>query len=309
MPSLHVLLNSRSGTATLSAAELHERFESLGYDVTIDDDHERPFPSRLRVARNSPAEILVAAGGDGTVTALAEVAAETDKPLLVVPFGTANLLARDLALPLDVEAWLTALPDFVERRIDLGRVNGHVFLHKVVIGFVPGIAAAREKIRGVEAIGARLAFIGYAVRRILRARRIALELTRDDQPPHIDRLQAVAVANNHYDEALGHFFSRATLDGGNLSVYKLQSITLLKAVSLALGVFLGRWQDDAALTIETAETLTIRSRRRRLKVMLDGEVETLMTPLKFTIEKQRLRVLAPVKAVAEDVQSNVEAAA
>lgn len=309
MPSLHVLLNSRSGTATLSADQLRERFEALGYEVSIDDDHDRPFPARLRNARKSQADILVAAGGDGTVTALAEVAAETDRPLLVVPFGTANLLARDLALPLDVEAWLTALPDFVERRIDLGRVNGQAFLHKVVIGFVPGIAAAREKIRGVAAIGARLAFMGYAARRILRARRIALELTRDGEAPHIDRLQAVAIANNGYDEAFGHFFSRATLDGGNLSVYKLQSITLLKAIGLAFGVFLGRWQDDAALTIETAETLTVRARHKRLKVMLDGEVETLMTPLVFSIEKQKLRVLAPPVAVPDDADPTVETAA
>ena len=293
----------------LTATQLRERLESLGYDVTVDDDQRRSFPTRLRTARQSSAEILVAAGGDGTVTALAEVAAETDRPLLVVPFGTANLLARDLALPLDLEAWLTALPDFVERRIDLGRVNGRAFLHKVVIGFVPGIAAAREKIRGVAAIGARLAFMGYAARRILRARRIALELTRDDEPPHIDRLQAVAIANNGYDEAFGHFFARATLDGGNLSVYKLQSITLFKAVSLAAGLFFGRWQDDAALTIEIAETITIRTRRKRLKVMLDGEVETLMTPLTFTIEKQKLRVLAPAVVAADDAAPAVEAAA
>jgi diacylglycerol kinase family enzyme len=309
MPSLHVLLNSRSGTATLTSAQLRERLETLGYDVTIDDDHRRPFPARLRNARQSAADILVAAGGDGTVTAVADVAAETDRPLLVVPFGTANLLARDLALPLDIDSWLAALPDFVERRIDLGRVNDRLFLHKVVIGFVPGIAAAREKIRGVEAIGARLAFLGYAMRRILRARRIALELTRDGEPPHIDRLQAVAIANNHYDEAFGHFFSRATLDGGHLSVYKLQSITPLKAVALALGVFLGRWQDDAALTIETAETLVIRSRRKRLKVMLDGEVETMLTPLSFSVEKQKLRVLAPAIAAVDDAEPNIEAAA
>ncbi len=309
MPSLHVLLNSRSGTATLTSAQLRERLESLGYDVTIDDDHRDAFSARLRNARQSPADILVAAGGDGTVTAVADVAAETNRPLLVVPFGTANLLARDLALPLDIDAWLAALPDFVERRIDLGRVNDRLFLHKVVIGFVPGIAAAREKIRGIEALGAQLAFFGYAMRRILRARRIALEITRDGAPPHIDRLQAVAIANNHYDEAFGHFFSRATLDGGHLSVYKLQSITPLKAIGLALGVFLGRWQDDAALTIETAETLVIRSRRKRLKVMLDGEVETMLTPLRFSVEKQGLRVLAPAVVAEDTSEPNIEATA
>jgi len=311
MPHLFVLLNNRSGSANLTTEELRDALEAAGHTVDIDDRHDVKFATRLAAARRSKADILVAAGGDGTATALAEIAADTDRPLAILPLGTANLLAKDLTLPLDPKAWVAALPDFAERRIDLGRVNDKVFLHKVVLGFVPAIAAGREKIRGSAAFTARFAFLGYAARRILRARRFAIELTRDNEQPHIDRIQAVAIANNSYDEAFGHIFARSRLDAGHLGIYKLHTVTLLKAVSLAAGVVVGRWQDDAALTIETAEQVQIRSRHKRLKVMLDGEVETLQTPLHFAIDKLALRVLAPPTAVeaTEEPAELVEAVA
>lgn len=293
VPQLHVLFNNRSGSAHVDADTLRVGLEAAGFDAVVDNEQDAGFARRLDLARRSPADVLIAAGGDGTVTALAEVAAQTDRPLAILPMGTANLLAKDLRLPLDPQAWMEALPGFVERRIDLGRVNDRVFLHKVVIGFVPAIAAGREHIRGHEAFAANIAFLGYAARRILRSRRIALEVTRDNELPHIDRIQAVAISNNSYDEAFGHVFSRSRLDAGHLSIYKLHSVTLFKAITLAAGVVVGRWQDDDALTIETAEHVTIRSRRKQIKAMLDGEVETLQTPLNFRIDKQALRVLAP----------------
>jgi diacylglycerol kinase family enzyme len=306
LPHLHILLNGRSGTANTDADALKAKLEAAGYTAEIDANQDNAFANRLRAARRSRADILVAAGGDGTATALAEVAAETDRPLAILPMGTANLLAKDLALPLDHDAWIAALPGFAERRIDLGRVNDRVFLHKVVVGFVPAIAAGREKIRGETALTARIAFLSYAARRILRSKRIALELTRDNEPPHIDRVQAVAISNNSYDEAFGAVFSRSALDAGHLGIYKLHSVTLMKAIGLAAGVVMGRWQDDAALTIETAEQVVIRSRHKLLKVMLDGEVENMQSPLNFRIEKQALRVLAPpvAEAVAEPAEQD-----
>ncbi len=289
---MHVLFNNRSGSADVDAETLRHGLEAAGFDAVVDNEQEAGFARRLDMARRSPADVLIAAGGDGTVTALAEVAAQVGKPLAILPMGTANLLAKDLSLPLDPQAWMEALPSFVERRI----------------GFVPAIAAGREHIRGHEAFAANIAFLGYAARRILRSRRIALEVTRDNEQPHIDRIQAVAISNNSYDEAFGHVFSRSRLDAGHLSIYKLHSVTLFKAIALAAGVVVGRWQDDDALTIETAEHVTIRSRRKQIKAMLDGEVETLHTPLNFRIDKQALRVLAPA-VVESTVPGSEEVAA
>ncbi len=300
MPHLHILLNSHSGTANgLAIADLEAALAAKGYTATIDADDSVPFAQRLGGARTAAADILVAAGGDGTATAMAEVAVETARPMAILPLGTANLLARDLTIPLEIADWIEALPAMAPRRIDVGRVNGRVFLHKVVIGFVPGIAAGREKLRGREGFFAHLAFLGYAARRILRARRFVVEIERDGVP-HIERVQAVAVANNAYDEGFARFFARSSLSDGLLNLYVLHRITLMAAVQLAAGVFVGRWRDHAALDIQAVHTVTIRGHQRQLKAMLDGEVMALFNPLRFDILPGALEIYAPPPPVAVD---------
>lgn len=185
-----------------------EKFAAIGHGVSIDADATRPFEERLQTARSGAAPILVAVGGDGTVTALAEVAIQAGKTQAILPLGTANLLARDLAIPLDLDAWFADYAAMVPRRIDVGEVNGRVFLHKVVLGAIPGIAAAREQLRGRTDIGAKLAFLTHFVNRLSRLRRFAVEVTPGKGEPHIERVQSIAVANNDYEEGPGKVFSR-----------------------------------------------------------------------------------------------------
>src|SRR5687767_11773682 len=89
--SHHIVFNSSSGTAAsanLRPEQLIERFSALGHAVSVDADASRPFAERMQTARASAAPIIVAAGGDGTVTALAEVAIQAGKTLAVLPLGT-----------------------------------------------------------------------------------------------------------------------------------------------------------------------------------------------------------------------------
>lgn len=292
----HIMFNGHSGTALgspLTAQDLVARFAALGHSVSIDADAHRPFEERLRSAALSPARVLVAAGGDGTVTALAEIAIRSGKQLVVLPLGTANLLARDLSLPLTLDEWFAAYPAMVERQIDVGQVNGRVFLHKVVIGAIPGLAAAREKIRGRSDIAAIIGFMRHFVRRLSRVRRFAVEVTPESGAAHIRRVHAIAVANNDYDEGVGRVFSRSTLAGGRLSLYALSSLTARDAFRLAFEMLIGRWRDDQALDIENVRALTVRTRRARVRAMLDGEIVMLRGPLEFVIKPLALTVLAP----------------
>ena len=107
-----------------------------------------PLAAQVAAAIDSDADVIVAAGGDGTITAVASALVGTDTALAILPLGTVNLLARDLGIPLDVNAAIAALAAMQPRKIDVGEVNGAVFLHKIVFGFVPGLAAARERLRG-----------------------------------------------------------------------------------------------------------------------------------------------------------------
>jgi diacylglycerol kinase family enzyme len=308
----HVLLNSRSGAALalgLTADKLAESFTTAGLAASIDADDDTPLADRIKAALASDAEVIVSAGGDGTATALAEALTGTDKTLAVLPLGTANLLARDLKLPLDLDATIAALDAMEPRQIDVGEVNGRVFLHKVVVGVVPAIAAAREQIRERTDIGAFIGFLRYFARRLTRHRRMAVAITSRDTNDRVERIQAIAVANNAYDEGFGRVFSRQSLDSGQLTLYVLRHLTLGDVLRLSAEMIAGRWQADEAVGIESVRSVTLHSKRQNLSVMIDGEVEIMPMPLEFHIRPKALTVLAPPAAESTDAAAAPELAA
>src|SRR5918995_4041577 len=114
-----LFVNPRSGNGRPSAEELAAEAEDRGVDVRIlaaDDDVDA-------LARETDADTLGMAGGDGSLAAVADAALERGLPFVCVPFGTRNHFARDLGLDRDdpVQA-LDAFVDGRERRVDVGRV-------------------------------------------------------------------------------------------------------------------------------------------------------------------------------------------
>jgi YegS/Rv2252/BmrU family lipid kinase len=292
----YVLLNANAGTANaigVTAESLQELFAANGMTAIIDADAEDGMGPRIERALASGAGTIVAAGGDGTITALAGALVGTDRQLAILPLGTVNALAKDLNVPLDLPTAVAALQTSESRRIDVGEVNGRIFLHKVVVGLIPGMAAGREKIRGRYDVAAKVGFLRYFFRRLARAKRMAVAIETDNGTRRVERVQALAVASNSYDEGLGQFFSRQTLDRGTLTLYVLSHFTLGDFLRLTTGMLMGHWQDDKALSMESVQTVTISSHKSLIKVMFDGEVMSLQTPLQFAIRPLALTVLVP----------------
>jgi diacylglycerol kinase family enzyme len=309
-PRYHIVLNAKSGTAIslgLTAENLTESFAANGLAATVDADESASLEERVQRAIANEAEIIVSAGGDGTATALAQALAGTGKTLAILPLGTANLLARDLGLPLDLDATVAALSSLRPRQIDVGEVNKRVFLHQVVIGVVPAIARVREQMRGQRNLASFYRFVAYLVRRLTTARRMALAISSRDTNDRVERLQAIAVSNNALDQGFGLVFTRSCLDAGSLSLYTLRSLNLGDVLRLTIEMLMGRWHEDEALNIETVRSLTIRSKRPTLSVMIDGEVGLLETPLQFRIRPKALTVLAPVTVVAATAETDDDA--
>jgi diacylglycerol kinase family enzyme len=295
----HVLLNENSGTAHalgVTKESLGELFAANGLDAHIDADSARPMNERIADALSGDADIIVAAGGDGTITALAGALIGSEKDLAILPLGTFNAVAKDLHLPLDLPSAVAALGRGTSQRIDAAEVNGRVFLQKVVIGLIPGLAAGREHLRGRETAFAKIGFLRYFFRRLARAKRMAVVIDPSNGPRRIERVQAMAVACNAYDEGVGKFFARQSLDRGTLTLYVLKHFTARDFIRLVTGMFIGRWRDDEALSMESVKEVTIDTRKNLVKVMFDGEVETFQTPLKFTIRPKALSVIVPAEA-------------
>lgn len=300
----YVIFNERAGTASaqgLTADALRTMFDDAGLSCHVDARSDLPLSERVADAVAGPADIIVAAGGDGTITALAEALTGSPKSLAILPLGTVNALAKDLNIPMEIGESVQALAKGQRQLIDVGEVNGRTFLHKVVVGVIPAVAAGREFIRDRQGIAAKIGFLRYFLRRLQRAKRMAVMIRTPDGETSIERVQAIAVASNAYDEGLGQFFSRSALDKGTLTLYVLRHLTLGDVLRLTVSMLMGRWQNDDALSIRSVDAVTITTHKTLLKVMFDGEVETLRTPLQFSIRAKALSVIVQPNAAVEEV--------
>lgn len=258
-----LVINPRSGSARPSAEELTQAAEEHGIEVHV----LRPEDDIEALARAADVPALGAAGGDGTLAAIASVAIERELPFVCVPFGTRNHFARDLGL--DRDDPLAALAAFggEERRVDVGRVNGRLFLNNVSIGVYARLVHRREHHRRRREVFARLRALG-----ILVTQRKPLGLTIDGEPTSA---RIVLISNNGYELDPLSVGERERLDEGRLHVYT------------ASGVLPRTWSESSA------ERLTIGAAPKRLRVAVDGEPLGLETPVELAIEPRALRVLVP----------------
>jgi diacylglycerol kinase family enzyme len=184
-----LLVNPRSGRGS-DVAELCAAAAARGIETRV----LRPGEDASALARDAGAEVLGAAGGDGTLAAVAAAAVARELPFVCIPLGTRNHFARDLGL--DRSDPFAALGAFegIERPIDVGRANGRLFLNNV-------------------SIGAYAVLVHHGWRRVLDALRLRHRLTLDGE---IVRTRVLLVGNNAYSLT----GARERLDEGLLYAYR-----------------------------------------------------------------------------------------
>jgi diacylglycerol kinase family enzyme len=255
--SAFLIVNPRSGRGGPDPGRLVAEARKLGVETHLLGAGDDPGD----VARNSGADVLGIAGGDGSLASVAEVALARDASFVCVPFGTRNHFARDLGLDRnDPLAALQAFADGKERRIDVGRADDRLFLNNVSLGVYARLVHRRERHRRRRQTFARLRAWAIVV-----TQRHALGITIDGE--HIEA-RIVLVANNAYVLDLPSIGERDRLDEGRLHLYV---------------------PGDERV----AERFVIDAAAGRLQAAVDGEPDVLETPVDFRIEPRALRVLVP----------------
>ena len=241
-------------------------------------------------------DVLVAAGGDGTINAAASALLYRPTALGIIPAGTLNHLARDLSVPLDQTGAARALESASAISIDAARVNGRVFVNNSVLGFFPHYRRLREKLEqrgfGSSKVGRFFAVVlGLAVA-LWRLPRLSVSYEVNGRK-RILRTPFVLVGNNEHRMqglALGE---RTVLNSGKLWVYVMRPHNRWQLLMRVIGVLLGRTPRESLFEVFSAPRITIGSKRRQLGVGIDGEVVRLNTPLEYESLPGALRVLAP----------------
>jgi YegS/Rv2252/BmrU family lipid kinase len=289
-----VIINANSGADDKEDMQrrLHEMFTTSGVDARMllaptgtDVIH------LAQQAARSDADTIVAAGGDGTISSVASAVVHSNKTLGILPFGTMNHFAKDLHIPMEPEGALKTIIEGRSVRIDVGEVNGRVFINNSSLGLYPSIVREREKQQRLGR-GKWPAFVLAALAVLRRYPFLDVRLTVDGKEL-TTRTPFVFVGNNEYEMETLDIGGRAALDTGVLSLYVTNRTGRLGLIRLALRALFGGLRQERDFLRLTTEEVWIETKHKRLRVALDGEVTVMEPPLHYRIRKQALRVIVP----------------
>lgn len=302
-----VILNSRGGgVARIGEAEVTAQivtaFAAHGVAAEVIRARGRAV-SRIARQHVGPADMprapaplaVIAAGGDGTVCAVAQVLADSTVPLGILPLGTLNHFARDLGLPVDIASAVAVIAAGRSVAVDAAEVNGRIFVNNSSIGLYPNMVRDRDRQLRQNRRAKWLA-MALALFRVLRhpmARRLTIEAGDLLQPY---RTPFAFIGNNIYATTLPTLGQRAALDGGELCLYIAKPRGPLGVVRLMLRAAFGRLDQTSDFERRIVTSLAIHSRHRRLSISLDGEVLRLRTPLRYRTRPGALRIFVPEAA-------------
>lgn len=293
---LPVIINRNAGNHAEDFSQMQQQivhwFQQHGRDI----DLHPVVPSDLKgvleqIIAQKPATVVVG-GGDGTLHTAVNALANTDICLGILPLGTFNHFAKDLKIPLNLKEAAHAVNTGTVKAVDLGEVNGHLFLNNASIGMYPLAVTKRnlyQKLLGLP----KLPAMGYAFWRLLW--RFPLRTCRIELPQQSTRVKTpfLFIGNNRYEKNSVAQVQRRSLTEGHLHVLYTVPIGPFMLVKLITQILFSRLGETAQLENLWVTTFTIESPKPTIKVGLDGEVVQLTPPLHFRSRPGALKVIVP----------------
>ena len=288
-----VVMNKGAGGPDDPQARVLDLFRAHGHEPEFVDPGNDICAVAAQAARDA-ARIVVAAGGDGTVSAVAAALEGTDKILGVLPVGTLNHFAKDLHIPLDLESAVRTIVEGEVAAVDVGEVNGRIFINNSSLGLYPRIVSRREAQQQRLARGKWTAFFWATIQALRRLPFLDLRIAFEGREI-FRRTAFLFVGNNEYEIAGFNLGSRARVNGATLGLYLTHRTGRLGLFRLAFHALFGRVDQANDFDVFSVSEARVETRHRRLLVALDGEVERMATPLHYRIKPAALRVLVPKK--------------
>jgi diacylglycerol kinase family enzyme len=294
---IEVIVNASSGTGENSALEkrlnhLFGRDGVVAHVALAQSGNE--IVALAKRAALSDADIVVAGGGDGTVNSVTSQLLNTKKTLGVLPLGTMNHFAKDLHIPVELEAAVETIIEGHVAKVDVGEVNGHIFVNNSSLGLYPSIVREREKQQRLGS-GKWPAYVWAAVAVLRRYPFLDIRLDVDGKALS-SRTPFVFIGNNEYEMETLNIGGRSCLDAGELSLYATNRTGRLGLIRLALRALFGGLRQEKDFLAMCTKEIWIGTKHKRLRVALDGEVTVMAPPLHYRVLPGKLRVLAPANS-------------
>jgi len=294
-----VILNSRAGRRSshgdeILGEEIAAAFQAFNVDAQVASPEVTDLTAFTKQAMTSRFDGVVAAGGDGTINAMAAALVGTSMPLGILPMGTLNHLAKDLKIPFDLQEAARAIAEGQVREIDVGEVNGRIFVNNSSIGLYPEAVRKRDQEIFRLGRGKWPAMLDASLRVFFRFPLITIRIETPDGS--LTRTTPfLFVGNNKYEMKFLRIGDRPSLENGELCAYLLEHKGRLAFLRILLMGILGL-KHDGDLSFILSREIHVQMRRRRITVSADGQLMTLETPLHYRSRPKALRVFAPETA-------------
>jgi diacylglycerol kinase family enzyme len=299
-PPLFIVANAGSGTASDEVLErvavrLHaagRRFKIL--KATRSDDVPRLAARAALLARRHDGA-LIAAGGDGTLNAVAREAIRTGIAVGVLPLGTFNYFAREHGLPADpdeaVDIWLAGHVEPAQ----IGQVNGLPFLVNASLGMYPEVLKAREA--DCKRLGRnRFVAVLSGLKTLLSWRGVMRIVTATERTLRHFRTPTLFIGNNALQLARLGFDEATQIGRGNLAAIRVAPLSPWRVLSIVARAVVGRVAPAQEVTSEPFRRMTVapadhQDRSSHVEVACDGELRALRAPLHFRVLPSALRLI------------------
>lgn len=295
-----VVMNEKAGTLAQGdgnaiATGVRNAFAHAGHTVNVAAVKPRDMQATLRKAITARPDALIVGGGDGSLNGALNMLGSTPITLGVLPLGTMNLTARDIGLPPDPVDAAKAMARGVIAPIDVAAINGTRFLHAAVLGFYPWMVLDRDRARRRRGLSKWPAMIRAGWRALFRRHELEVDVELGtDQGERVQlRTPLLVVANNRFVDGAGPVPTRASLSDGELAVYVADAPGPLALLRLAMEVAAGRWESAPGIHFAACKAVTVTSRRRRVRVAVDGELMHFEPPLSFRLMEGHLSFVMP----------------
>jgi len=297
MKTLHVIVNKNGGAAAKMGdalvGELEKAFAEAGTTADVAALDGKQIAEAIRAAAASGC--VVVAGGDGTAASAAQLLAGSDTELGLLPLGTLNHLARDLGIPTDLEGAAAVAVTGRPTRIDVGDVNGQVFVNNASIGLYALMVRKREALQRAKGWPKWLSSLpaAFAVLERLPHHRLRLDWGQGERAIVTPLL---FVGNNVYSLDRGEVGKRDSLTDGKLAIYAVAHRRRAALIWFAIRALAGRAERNLDFeTLGECETLTVSSSSGSIEIALDGELKRMDSPLEFRIRAGALTVMTPME--------------
>jgi diacylglycerol kinase family enzyme len=253
---------------------------------------------QVRAAIRQPVDatqVIVAAGGDGTINLVARIVIEQGVTLGVIPLGTFNYLARHLGIPLVPREAAHSIASGIPRPVHVGRINGHLFLNNASFGLYQALLEEREQMK--QRFGRyKLVAVAAGLGTLWNYRRVYnLRMELDGKPTQLRTPMVFFGLNSLQFENLG-MDAAACTQAGMLAVIVLRSTSRWTLLGMALRGVLHRLHGTTDLRTHCAGSVEVKQAgARRAKVAVDGESVTCTMPLQVELVRDGLRVVAPIQ--------------